>query len=126
MKGLLIFLLVVAGWFVLQAYVLPKFGISTWLAPGQQVAGQNIENGKTRNKVCKIKKFGQKEWSTYLTIFIPCNIPKLLRFLPAVEMTRWPRLLGVPLTVAIKNEQTNAGKPDRLAYRIRHQSLHGR
>ena len=62
MKGLLIFLLVVAGWFVLQAYVLPKFGVSTWLVPGQQVAGKDIENGKTRNKVCKIKEFGQKEW----------------------------------------------------------------
>jgi hypothetical protein len=29
MKEALILLAVVAGWFVLQAYVLPKFGVST-------------------------------------------------------------------------------------------------
>jgi hypothetical protein len=29
MKEALILLAVVAGWFVLQAYILPKFGIST-------------------------------------------------------------------------------------------------
>jgi hypothetical protein len=29
MKETLILLAVVAGWFILQAYILPKFGIST-------------------------------------------------------------------------------------------------
>jgi hypothetical protein len=29
MKEALILLAVVAGWFVLQAYILPKFGVST-------------------------------------------------------------------------------------------------
>ena len=55
MKELLFFLLVVAVWFLLQAYVLPKFGVKTWLMPKRQVAGEKVKEGKTQSKVYKIK-----------------------------------------------------------------------
>jgi hypothetical protein len=37
-----IFIGIIAAWFFLQAYLLPRLGISTWLRPNCQVDSQEI------------------------------------------------------------------------------------
>ena len=45
MKEILIVLAVIAVWYALQAYILPKMGISTWLKPSCQEADKKAGTG---------------------------------------------------------------------------------
>jgi len=50
MKEILIMLAIVAVWFILQAYILPRMGISTWLNQSCQVADKKSNAGKLDGK----------------------------------------------------------------------------
>jgi hypothetical protein len=41
MDSIWILIIVIAVWIFLQAYLLPKFGVSTWLKPGCQAADKD-------------------------------------------------------------------------------------
>jgi len=55
MKDLLFIFLIVGGWLLLQAYILPKFGVNTWLVPQRQVVEKKIEEGKPKNPSDKVQ-----------------------------------------------------------------------
>ena len=56
MKELLYILFIVVGWLLLQAYILPKFGVKTWLVPQRQVAEEKkVEEGKLKSPIEKVK-----------------------------------------------------------------------
>ena len=48
-----IFLVVIGVWFLLQAYILPKLGISTWLKNSCQVGNTQEQTLKTPKKLIK-------------------------------------------------------------------------
>ena len=51
MKTLLMVIGFVAVWYMLQAWILPKFGIKTWLVPGnRQVAGEKVKAAEAKNE----------------------------------------------------------------------------
>jgi len=55
MKALLFIVLIVGGWLLLQAYILPMFGVKTWLAPQRQVAGEKVEKEKLQSHIDKVQ-----------------------------------------------------------------------
>ena len=50
MKEMLILIAVIAVWYALQAYILPKMGISTWIKPSCQVADKKRDTGEHDDK----------------------------------------------------------------------------
>jgi len=50
MKEILIMLAIVAAWFILQAYILPKMGVPTWLNQSCQLADKKSNAGKLDGK----------------------------------------------------------------------------
>ena len=50
MKDVLIMLAIVGGWFLLQAYILPKLGVSTWLKESCQVTSNDDNSKKSESQ----------------------------------------------------------------------------
>ena len=51
--GILWLVLIIVGWIVLQAYILPKFGISTWMAESCRVGDKDKTEKNLFNKQIK-------------------------------------------------------------------------
>ena len=55
MENILLLIGIVAAWFVLQKYILPRFGISTWLSsscsPGDRGADKDKETSSADDEV---------------------------------------------------------------------------
>jgi len=50
MKEILIIIAFVGGWYLLQVYILPKLGISTWMRDSCQVTGKKDEGTQTEKR----------------------------------------------------------------------------
>ena len=46
MKEIIILFIILAIWFVLQAYILPKLGVSTWMSDACQLTGNKKDPKK--------------------------------------------------------------------------------
>ena len=55
MKELLYIVVIVGGWLLLQAYILPKFGVKTWIVPQRQVVEKKVEEGKIKSPIENVK-----------------------------------------------------------------------
>jgi len=53
MNDIILLLIIVGIWYLLQAYILPKLGISTWVRNSCQVTGNK---GKTEEKISEKNK----------------------------------------------------------------------
>jgi thioredoxin 1 len=71
MNDLLVFVLVLGGWFVLQAWVLPRFGVKTWMSDSCPV-----EDGKKEKK--KNWQPGERR----------CSVPCLEKIVKVIESIR--------------------------------------
>ena len=55
MKNLLLIIVVVVVWFLLQAVILPKFGVQTWMVKTRQVTGENIKAAEDKPSAPELK-----------------------------------------------------------------------
>ena len=55
MNNLLLIILVMVVWFLLQAVILPKFGVKTWLVQTRQVVGEKIKAAEDKPTATEIK-----------------------------------------------------------------------
>jgi len=55
MNNLLLIIMVLVVWFLLQAVILPKFGVKTWLVQTRQVTGEKINSAEDKPSAPEIK-----------------------------------------------------------------------
>jgi hypothetical protein len=55
MNKLLLIIVVMVVWFLLQAVILPKFGVKTWLVQTRQGAGEKIKAAEEKPSAPEIK-----------------------------------------------------------------------